>query len=151
MTKVPFLSLHRSTQRQHFWGDSHLIVTGMLRVFGMESHYFCPFRYRLGLCVRRFIKNAVTLITQKSPLGISLCSIHTQIGLLGDEHPRHFYMGAPRPRGQHTKVTSENRAPALGYYNFPILRRQLPKIRLDSQTQGCKRTLTQHEKSSIPI
>ena len=74
---------------------------------------------------------------------------------LGDEHPRHFYMdmGAPPPRpwGQHIKIMSENRAPALGYYNFPILGRQLLKIRLDSQTQGCKRTLTQHGKSSIPI
>ena len=43
----------------------------------MESHYICPFRYRLLLC----IKTALTLTTQKSPLGVSLSSSHTHIGL----------------------------------------------------------------------
>ena len=39
-----------------------------LRVFGMESHYICPFRYRLVLCLKKFTKHALTLTTQKSPL-----------------------------------------------------------------------------------
>ena len=33
-----------------------------LRVFWTESHYYCPFRYRLGLCIKKFTKNAVKLI-----------------------------------------------------------------------------------------
>ena len=52
-----------------------------LRVFGMESHYICPFRYRLVLCIKKFTKNALTLTTQKSPLGVSLSLSHTHIGL----------------------------------------------------------------------
>ena len=27
-----------------------------LRVFGMESYYICPFRYRLVLCIQKFTK-----------------------------------------------------------------------------------------------
>ena len=27
-----------------------------LRLFGMESYYICPFRYRLVLCIKKFIK-----------------------------------------------------------------------------------------------
>ena len=68
------------------WGDSHINVTTMLvflafgckmqilvspRLFGMESHYICPFRYRLVLFLKKFIKNALTLTTQKSPSGFS--------------------------------------------------------------------------------
>ena len=34
----------------------------------MESHYICPFRYRLVLCLKKFTKHALTLTTQKSPL-----------------------------------------------------------------------------------
>ena len=58
--------------------DSYITVTGMLAILlrqncrfwshlffgGMESHK--------GLCMRTFIKNAATLTTQKSPLGVSL-------------------------------------------------------------------------------
>ena len=51
------------------------------RVFGMESHYICPFLYRLVLCIKKFTKNALTLTTQKSPLGVSLSLSHTHIGL----------------------------------------------------------------------
>ena len=53
----------------------HILVS--ITVFGMESHYICPFRYRLLLCIR----TALTLTTQKSPLGVSLSSSHTHIGL----------------------------------------------------------------------
>ena len=42
-----------------------------LRVFGMESHYICPFRYPLVLCIKKFTKNAPTLTTQKSPSEVS--------------------------------------------------------------------------------
>ena len=52
-----------------------------LRVFGMESYYFCPFRCRLVLCIKKFTKNALTLSTQKSSLGVSLSSSHTHICL----------------------------------------------------------------------
>ena len=41
------------------------------RLFGMESHYICPFRYRPVLCVKKFIKNALILTAQKSPLEVS--------------------------------------------------------------------------------
>ena len=48
-----------------------------LRVFGTESYYICPFRYRLVLCIQKFTKkNALTLTTQKSPLGVSLSLNH---------------------------------------------------------------------------
>ena len=40
-----------------------------LRVFGMESRYIEPFRYRLVLCLKEFTKNALSLTTHKSPLG----------------------------------------------------------------------------------
>ena len=43
-----------------------------LRVFGMERNYICPFRYRLVLCITKFTKNALPLITEKSPLRVSL-------------------------------------------------------------------------------
>ena len=59
-------------------GDARLLTLGCklqilvsLRVFGMESYYIYPFRYRLGLCLKKFTKNALTLTTQKwSPLGV---------------------------------------------------------------------------------
>ena len=53
------------------WGHSGIKVTGILvvsllgcklqilvslRVFGMESHYIGPFRYRLVLCIKKFTK-----------------------------------------------------------------------------------------------
>ena len=52
-----------------------------LKVFGMESYYICPFRYRLVLYIEKVTKNALTLTTQKSPLGVSLSLSHTHIGL----------------------------------------------------------------------
>ena len=48
----------------------------------MESHYICPFRYRFLLFIKNFTKNALTLTTQKSPLGVSLSLSHTHIRLL---------------------------------------------------------------------
>ena len=57
------------------------------RVFGVESHYICPYRYRLVLFMKKFTEyteyteNAPTLTTQKSPLGVSLSFSHTHIGL----------------------------------------------------------------------
>ena len=50
-------------------------------VFGMESYYISPFRYRLVLCIKKVTKNALTLTTQKSSLGVSLSLSHTHIGL----------------------------------------------------------------------
>ena len=52
-----------------------------IRVFGMESHFICPFRYRLILYMEKFTKNVLTLTTQKSPLGVSLSLSHTHTGL----------------------------------------------------------------------
>ena len=34
-----------------------------LRLFGMESHYICLFRYRSVLCIKKFTENALTLTT----------------------------------------------------------------------------------------
>ena len=34
-----------------------------LRLFGMESHYICPFRYRSVPCIKKFTENALTLTT----------------------------------------------------------------------------------------
>ena len=52
----------------------------------MESPYICPFRYRLVLCIKKFTKNALTLLTtQKSPLKVE-CEF-------SDEHLRQFYAG----------------------------------------------------------
>ena len=48
-------------------------------MFGLESHYICLFRHHLGLCIKKSTKNALTLTTQKYPLGVSLS--HTHIGL----------------------------------------------------------------------
>lgn len=45
------------------------------KVFGMESHCICPFRYCLGPCIRKFTKNVVTSVLVCSPLS------HTLIGL----------------------------------------------------------------------
>ena len=69
-------------------GDARRLALGYklqilvsLRVFGIESHYNCPFRYRLVLRIKKFTKNALTLTSQKSPLAVSLSLSHTHIGL----------------------------------------------------------------------
>ena len=36
-------------------------------VFGMESHCICPFRCHLGLSIKIFTKNALTVTTHKFP------------------------------------------------------------------------------------
>ena len=60
---------------------SKLQILVSLRVFGMESHYICPFWCRIGLCIKNFTKNVLTLTTQKSPLGVNLSLSHAYIGL----------------------------------------------------------------------
>ena len=62
-------------------------------VFVMESHYICPFGYRLALCIKKFVKNTLTLTTRKSFLGVRLSLSHTHI----DKHPRHFLLESPPP------------------------------------------------------
>ena len=70
-------------------GDTLRLVLGcklqilvLLRVFGMESHHIWPFRYRLVRCIKKFTKNALTLLTtQKSSLGVSISLSHIHIGL----------------------------------------------------------------------
>ena len=51
-----------------------------LKVFGMESHYICLFRYRLVLSIKNVTKNALPDHTE-SPIGVSLSLSHTHIGL----------------------------------------------------------------------
>ena len=46
--------------------DCKLQICVSLKVFGMESHDICPFRYRLGLCIKKCKRNAMSLISQKS-------------------------------------------------------------------------------------
>ena len=52
-----------------------------LRVFGTESHYICPLRYRLWLCLKKLSKNAVMSVLVWSPLSVSLNLSLTNIGL----------------------------------------------------------------------
>ena len=61
--------------------ECKLQILASLKVFGIESYYICPLRYRLVLRIKKFTKNALTLTSQKSPLGISLSLSHTHIGL----------------------------------------------------------------------
>ena len=61
--------------------ECKLQILVSLKVFGKESHYICPFTYRLVLCIKKFTKNALTLTTQKYLLRVSLSSSHTHIGL----------------------------------------------------------------------
>ena len=62
--------------------ECKLQILVSLRVFGMESHYICPFKFRLIMCIRKFTNNTLTQTTQKSPLGVSLSLGNTHIGLL---------------------------------------------------------------------
>ena len=68
--------------------DAHCLALGCkkqilvsFRVFGMESHYICPFRYRSVLCIKKFEKKSLTQTSQKSHLGVSLSLSHTHIDL----------------------------------------------------------------------
>ena len=54
---------------------------GDARRLSLESHYICPFGYRLALCINKFANNALTLTTRKCFLGVSLRLSHTHIGL----------------------------------------------------------------------
>ena len=40
------------------WGQKFQILVS-LGVFGMERHYICPFKYRLGLSIKKLTKNTV--------------------------------------------------------------------------------------------
>ena len=50
-------------------GCPELQILVSLRVFGMESHYICPFRCHLVMCIKKFTKNALTL-TLKAQLNL---------------------------------------------------------------------------------
>ena len=67
-------------------GAAHIKVKGMnlVSLWGVNCRFWsqlgclwckvtiCPSRYRLVLCIKKFTKNALTLTTEKSPLGVSL-------------------------------------------------------------------------------
>ena len=87
-----------------------------LRVFGTENHYICPFRYCLGLCIKKFTKNAVISVLW-SPLGLTLSLCHTHIGVPWGFHlsfpasiPVTFILDPPLPPS-----VKYHRAP---FYNF---------------------------------
>ena len=67
-----------------------------LRVFGTKSHYICPFTYRLGLCIKKFTKNAVMSALIWSSLGVSLSVSHTHISLPWGFHPRLLFRDSSR-------------------------------------------------------
>ena len=89
--------------------DAHRLALGCrlqilvsLRPFAMERHYICPFRYRWVLLIKKFTKNALTLTTQKSPLGGQYkLEPHPHWSPFGikfefsNEYPCHFCMGVP--------------------------------------------------------
>ena len=55
-------------------------------MFGTENHHICPFRYCLGLCIKKFTKTAVISVLW-FPLGVSLSLSHTIIGVPWGFHP----------------------------------------------------------------
>ena len=75
-------------------GAAHIKVKGMnlVSLWGVNCRFWselgclwckvtiCPSRYRLVLCIKKFTKNALTLTTEKSSLGVSLNLSHTHIG-----------------------------------------------------------------------
>ena len=93
-----------------------ILVT--LRVFEMESHYICPFRYHLGLCIKKFTKNALTLATQKSPLEFSLSFSHTHFGL-----PKGFNWNFP-PIVTVTFLWESTRPPGFCMFYLPFVSSQ---------------------------
>ena len=44
-------------------GVNYRLWSHMYVVFGMESHYICPFKYHLGLCIKKVTYKTLTLIT----------------------------------------------------------------------------------------
>ena len=75
-----------------------------LGVFGTESHYICPFRYRLGLWIKKFTKkNAImSLSLVWSNLGASLSLSRTHSGLpwgFNFNLPTSIPIPPPPPRG----------------------------------------------------
>ena len=73
---------------------AHIKVKGMnlVSLWGVNCRFWsqlgclwckvtiCPSRYRLVLCIKKFTKNALTLTTEKSSLGVSLNLSHNHIG-----------------------------------------------------------------------
>ena len=71
----------------------------------MESHYICPFRYRLELCIKEFTKKCPdtdhTEISLGSQFKLEPHPHWSPLGVLfefSDEHPLHLYMGSPLER-----------------------------------------------------
>ena len=57
------IDLSRDRGWEEGGGNSHIKVTVSFGVFETESHYICPFRYPLGLCIKKFTKkNAVIYV-----------------------------------------------------------------------------------------
>ena len=117
--KFPFFVCKRSWDTLSIRGDSHTKVRGMLFVslWGVDYRFWSLLGC-LGWKVtifshsgiawysahRNLQKNALTLTTQKSPLGVSLSLNHQHSPLWEvnwnfptSKHPRYFYMGAPPP------------------------------------------------------
>ena len=84
----------------------------------MGSHYICPFRYHLGLCIKKFTKNALTLATQKSPLEFSLSFSHTHFGL-----PKGFNWNFP-PIVTVTFLWESTRPPGFCMFHLPFVSSQ---------------------------
>ena len=73
----------------HVWAYDEIYVRCKMQilvslgVFGTESHYICPFRYRLGLCIKKFTKKNAVMSSSLVwlNLGASLSLSHTHNGL----------------------------------------------------------------------
>ena len=64
----------------HLTLGCELQILVSIRVFRTESHYICPFSYQLGLYMKKFLKNAVSILVW-TPLGVSLSLSHNHIDL----------------------------------------------------------------------
>ena len=86
-----------------------------LRAFGTESDWICSFRYRLGLCIKKFAKKAVTLTSQKPSLRVSLSLSHPDIGFpqgfnfnFPTSIPFTFIWSPPGDYPQHRHINSDD-------------------------------------------
>ena len=64
----------------HLTLGCELQILVSIRVFRTESHYICPFSYQLGLYMKKFFKNAESVLVW-TPLRVSLSLSHTHIDL----------------------------------------------------------------------
>ena len=132
--------------------DSHIKKTGILfvslsgcklqslvsfRVVEMESYYMhLPIHVlRLVLYIKKFTKNALTLTTQKSPVGVSLNLSHTHICLLWSNlnFPTSisatFLWESPPPPPENDRLGNGNTFKNLSINNFGwVLNRMKKKI-----------------------